>query len=418
MNTPLPIPARRILATLLDRYEQPNRLRVVRVRLAADTDAEYFAAHDAEPRIQTNEALKALAGGGVLRLHWQKWEEDNWLAAVDLIPETAARLYALLERPRHTDQSDALQVLLHAQTRQSGWHDAFLSLTLAQLAARRSVTPLTLGDEPWNRDLLRALDALARLQHPTLERTLSVRLFSDSKRLAELRGAMLSVLRRHDPDAPDYDGDEWALLRAHHLDRVPEYVPLAGALQLRTGVNGLPDLVLDLAPFRPSLALSAATLQDASIESCTATMVLTIENATSFSELAAIRPAWLLAIYTGGFASPTVSGLLRALRDHKPSLHFGHWGDLDAGGFRILAHLRGVASDIAPVAMDSATFDAFRAHAQRLSDSEAAALRQLQANRLLADCAPILTHLLDAQLKLEQEAIEPQRVLRSLEPDS
>ena len=174
MNTPLPIPARRILATLLDRYEQPNRLRVVRVRLAADTDAEYFAAHDAEPRIQTNEALKALAGGGVLRLHWQKWEEDNWLAAVDLIPETAARLYALLERPRHTDQSDALQVLLHAQTRQSGWHDAFLSLTLAQLAARRSVTPLTLGDEPWNRDLLRALDALARLQHPTLERTLSV----------------------------------------------------------------------------------------------------------------------------------------------------------------------------------------------------------------------------------------------------
>ena len=92
MTDPLPVPARRILDTLLNRYEQPNRLRVVRVRLAADTDGEYFSAHDVAPRTQTNDALKALAARGVLRLHWQKWEEDNWLAAVDLIAEQAHEL--------------------------------------------------------------------------------------------------------------------------------------------------------------------------------------------------------------------------------------------------------------------------------------------------------------------------------------
>jgi Uncharacterized protein conserved in bacteria C-term(DUF2220) len=417
MTDPLPLPTRRILDTLLDRYEQPNRLRVVRVRLAVDTDGEYFSAHDVAPRTQTNDALKALAARGVLRLHWQQWEEDNWLAAVDLIAEEAPQLYALLKRTRHADQSDALQMHLGAQTSCPGWHAAFLSHALAQLAARRSVAPLVLGDEAWNRDLLRALDALAHLERPTLERTLSVQLFNDSKRMAALRGGILSVLRRQDPAAPGYADDEWALLRAHHLDRVPEYVPLAGPLRLRTGAVGMPDQLLDLSPFQPGVALSAATLQDAGVESCTATTVLTVENATSFSELAAIRPGWLLAIYTGGFASPTVTTLLRRLREHQPLQRFYHWGDLDAGGFRILAHLRSAAGAITPIAMDAATFDAFHMHAQPLSEAESAALRGLQSYPLLADCAPVLAHLIAAGLKLEQEAVEAREVLRRLELD-
>lgn len=75
MNVYLPELARTILHTLLDRYEQPQRQTVVRVRLTAKTHPAYFAPDNAAPRSETNAALHHLASQGIVQLHWQKWEQ-------------------------------------------------------------------------------------------------------------------------------------------------------------------------------------------------------------------------------------------------------------------------------------------------------------------------------------------------------
>jgi hypothetical protein len=407
MNNNLPDLARTLLHTLLDRYEQPERQTVVRVRLSAKTHPEYFSSVSALPRQRTNRALQQLAAQGSLRLHWQKWEQGNWLTAVDLFPEQADTLYRRLGRTPRPRQESELQALLAAQTPQADWHAAFLERTLEQLAQHRAVTPLTRDDPRWNTDLLAALDAVARLRQPTIERALSVRLFADSKRLADLRGALVAVLRRCDAQADQFGDDDRALLQAHMLERIPEYVPLAGPLLLQFGTPAGATSTLDLRDFAQGLALPTGTLQTSSVNACTAQAVVTVENATSFHELLVARPPEILALYIGGFAGPATLALLRAVAAASPDAVCYHWGDLDPGGLRILAHLRGHLGQVKPLAMDIATFEQYRRHAQPLTQRDRATLKSLQAHPILNDCSGLIAHLLQSGHKLEQEAVPP-----------
>jgi hypothetical protein len=400
-----------LLHTLLDRFEQPERQTVVRVRLSARQYPRYFATDDPQPRRELNQALERLERDGLLKLRWVKWERGNWLQSVDLPPEQANRLYALLGRTPRTEQVESLESQLAFETPRAPWHASFLAWAQQQLIQQRSVAPLSLDDPRKNRDLLRALSALAGLQQPTLERTLSVQLFNDSKRLEALRSAIVQVLRRHDPQAASYGDDIWALLASQYLDRVPEYVPIAGPLLLHG------QQTIDLSAFAPSVALSAAMLRTVNTLESAASMLVTVENATSFSELVAARPQAVLALYTGGFATPTVIALLQRIRAAQPALPFYHWGDCDAGGLRILAHLRSRLGQVAPLLMDRPTFARYQSWGQPLTAGDRAALELLRAQPALADCVELIDTLLAAGRKLEQEAISVADLLDALALD-
>lgn len=409
MATDLPPVARDILQRLLDRWEQPARRTVVRVRLKAADHPDYFSPRQAQPRQDTNTALSGMAEQGLIRLHWQKYETGNWLAAVDLVPEGAPALYARLGRAPRTAQVAALRALLAEQTPQAAWHAGFLDWTAARLDAFRSVTPLDLDDPVGNAELLRVLTALAQLRTPTLERLFSVRVLGDSKRFADLHSKVITVLRRHAASAADYGDDDNSLLLAFGLARVPEYVPISGRLQLRAG-----DQLLDLAPFYPSVALSAATLRQASVDQVAARVVVTVENAASFTELANGRPEHTVAVFTGGFASPTLIDLLRQVLRREPSLVFYHWGDLDAGGLRILGHLRKHLGDVRPLGMDVATLEQHLGLARPLTNGDRRALETLLRAPELQDCVQVIDRMLTVGLKVEQEAFSVSQVVAQL----
>lgn len=383
----------------------------MRVRLERNRYAAYFDEGDAAARRETNDELRELAENGVLRLRWRAWEENNWLEAVDLVPGRAAELYQRLGRSPREQQEEALRELLRARQPRAVWHARFLSWAEQAIGARRWPAPLEPGETAFNRDLLVALDAVAGLSEPMLERTLSVRLFGDSKRLKALRRAIVAILRAHDETAPLYGGDEWALLRSRHVDRVPEYVPLAGNLTVEWE-----DRRADLSPFGEGVALPATMVHAARVAVCDASHVVTVENATSFSQMVALRMPRLLVLYTGGFASPAVTSLLRNIRAAAPRARFLHWGDMDAGGLRILAHLRAsFSTDVRPLAMDVPAFEEHRDYAQPLTGEDRRALASLRASPVLGDCFELIDHLLGEGRKLEQEAVSARGALAGLD---
>jgi hypothetical protein len=410
MNKPHLSPlALRLLNILLDRYERPNRQQVVRVHLShADFDG-YSKAVSAEPRRSLHEAVLTLADAGILHLHWQRYEEGNWLESVDLVAEEADRLYALLGRTPRTTQKEQLLRLLNKQYPRAAWLNAFIERAKEQLVLHKSPTPLRLDDSRFNQDFLTAIAAIADLEQPILERLLSVRLFRDSKRLEELRSTIVAILRRYAPHAQEYGDDDAALLRAFWVERVPEYIPIAGTLTV-----SLANQLVSLTPLTPSVALSVATIQQITTVECSADAVVTIENATSFTEWITIAPSRILTIYTGGFASPSALMLLRMVRHCHPHLAFYHWGDMDAGGLRILAHLRREIGDVIPLGMDTYWLEKTRAYSQTLSSNDRGGLERLQNHPLLTDCSILIHYLLTHNLKLEQEAIASQAVLQSL----
>ena len=115
----------------------------------------------------------------------------------------------------------------------------------------------------------------------------------------------------------------------------------------------------------------------------------------------------MLALYIGGFAGPATLQLLRAVAATCPDAIFYHWGDIDPGGLRILAHLRGYLGQVQPLAMDVATFEQYRRHGQPLTQRDRATLKSLQAQPVLNDCSGLIAHLLQSGYKLEQEAVPP-----------
>ncbi len=403
-----------ILETLLAQAEQPGRKRVTRIHLNAQSYGWYYAG---SRRYSVNEQVQLLEAKGWLRLHWQKFEKGNLLEAIDLVTrqEVIGEMNALLGRIPFHEMRTGMRQLLDQQETYGGWFDSFVSWARTQLDANKSIAPLSLQDLRESQDLLTALSAIATLQTPVFERSLSVRLFKNSKRLEELRGGIVYVLRTHEPDAAAYGDDEWALLQGHHINRPPERVPLTGPIDLLIRNTSRDraefEAYLRLEPGLSSISLPEDILRSAVVRACPAKAIITVENLTSFSELLIIRPLDSMAVHTGGFASPSLTAFLYNIRNYRPELPFFHWGDLDAGGLRILAHLRRRLGRVIPLGMDIETFEQSSRYAQPLTSNDRESLGVLLSEPELADCASLLHHLMKENLKLEQEAISAQRVL-------
>lgn len=85
---------------------------------------------------------------------------------------------------------------------------------------------------------------------------------------------------------------------------------------------------------------------------------------------------------------------------------FWHWGDIDYGGFRIFVHLRdNCLPDLKPLHMDTATLVNYRAYGLPFSKQYARKLRRLAADARYRIFHPLLDHMLEHNLCLEQECV-------------
>ncbi|HVU70554.1 MAG TPA: Wadjet anti-phage system protein JetD domain-containing protein, partial [Ktedonobacteraceae bacterium] len=363
-----------LLMTLIQRAETPERQRVARIRLSVQTHAWYFSRDEPGLRGRVHEELKWLALQGWIVLRWQKYEVDNELASIDLLADEQGppvEFYQFCRREPRQRQTEQLRQLLLSQKPRAAWIGVFIQDILARLTSSRSLAPLSLNSPETNRDLLMALNAIAGLSEPTLERTLSVRLFGESKRLEGLRPQIVSVLRAYSPSHSAADQDEWEMLRAHHVHRPPIFTSLAGPLilclpsspsssaSLTAPSEGEAQYRLDLGACPSGLGLPDDILRTACPQSHTLQAVLTVENQTSYTDLLLVRPQALLLVFCNGFPQLALIHFLRRLRAAYPALPFWHWGDLDAGGLDILRHLRSQLGSIRPCAMDQQTWERY-----------------------------------------------------------
>ncbi|MGE0672766.1 MAG: type I restriction-modification system subunit M N-terminal domain-containing protein [Methylibium sp.] len=182
------------------------------------------------------------------------------------------------------------------------------------------------------------LDAIRVVEHcETLRgqdvpvRRASAKLFGDSKRIQGL-SALVDVLRQGSVSSPTRDEEE--VLQELGLVRFPptwmlsanaEVVCAAGSVQV-------------LAPYVGLAPTAVRVFKGLEGTGC----LLTVENLTTFHEAAqrrAERPG-IAVLYTGGMPSPSWRRVYALLLQALPtSATVLHWGDVDAGGFRIAGHL-------------------------------------------------------------------------------
>lgn len=390
-------------------------VRPVKIMLGEIDLPGYFSQVDPNPRLVANGQLQALERAGWLRLIWQAGGERHLLEALSMPPESAPALFRLLKRTPEADRRARLADLIRGERFRypGGWRRRALQRTLSQLQKEKSPAPFSLADAQFNQDLLACLAALDEVEPETSYRAFSVRLFNDSKRFDDLKNALVRLARLSEPRWRQLDGAE--VLRELNLVANPGYLYLSGPWQL---VDELGQ-VLSLGEFSPAVGVSAA--QAARLQQVHVTHVsevICVENATPFYELLRVHKSQIAharttiaALCLWGNPSPACRHVLGHLVDAlPPDVPLRVWADLDYGGFNILAQLReGISARFEPYLMDVEALEAHALWARPLTRSDERNLKRISRHPALADVEPVIQHMLQRGLKLEQEAIQPSR---------
>ncbi len=373
------------------------RRQVIRCDLHSTPLPGYHSQVDPNPRLIANEQLAALEKLGYVRLAWLPGQEGHLLASVSLVPEHCADLFAWLKRvPAAALRARLRDLLLGERFRFADWRLRAIESTLARLRDGQSPAPFSLTDEELNRDLITTLAALDTVREETPYRVLSVRVLNDSKRFELLKGALVTLARRHQPDWADLADDE--TLRELGLVANPGHLYLYGAWEL-VDEHGQ---VASLDGFYPSVGVPAAQASRVRQVKVSAARVVCVENQTTFYELVRREGEETAAICLSGNPSPACRHLLSCLPEDVPALV---WADLDYGGLNILAQLRRISPRFAPYRMDIATLDHHAQWGKPLTRVDEKNLARLARHPLLADLQPLIAHMLARGIKLEQEAI-------------
>jgi hypothetical protein len=190
----------------------------------------------------------------------------------------------------------------------------------------RGMKPFDRADLTGGRDLLALLPRLLSWEGRHLVRWASSVICGHSKFLERRQKTLESLLAEATANAaPTYE--------TLGILPVPPGVTFHGPLRLRIGTEWR-----DFRDLHGPTTLSGADVERITASECAAHRCLTVENATPFRSLIALRSGELL-IHTS-YPNDATLGLLQHVKALPSPLAFWHFGDTDLSGFHILADLR------------------------------------------------------------------------------
>lgn len=238
-------------------------------------------------------------------------------------------------------------------------------------------------------DLLNAVKAVLSNQNEIFIRELSVKLFNNSKRLETIENTIRSLLYKYG----EYD-DKETVLEEHNIIKTPTYVMVKGKGILHCGET------IDLSKIKGDIGLSTQTLKTLLSVELKGANVITIENLTTFHKYHSDNE---LVIYLGGFHNSIKRDFIKLVAECNSNAVFKHFGDIDAGGFYILEHLkRKTKINFIPYNMDIKTLEDNKEHWIKLTENDKNKLSFIAENECYSE---IIDFMIKNECKLEQEAI-------------
>ena len=165
--------------------------------------------------------------------------------------------------------------------------------------------------------------------------------------------------------------------------------------------SGPLDTNINAKEFKGGIAISSEDIENIK-EITVYNKLITIENLTTFNNYNDNCGI----VYLGGYHNKVRQNLLRKIYDNNKSIAYYHFGDIDAGGFKILAHLRNKTKiKFKPMNMDCETLLRYKDYGKKLSTNDIKEINRLLGIEEYSEFYPVLKSMLDNNIKLEQEII-------------
>lgn len=405
---------RQILSNLINWYENspsyyrsqvPSRRRIMRLYDNGETD---FPAYDIENHIvreDINQAVLNMAKNGFIEYNWMIGQQNHILSKLWLKFSALSQVYKYLRRQPKNEAVDSIlsQLKELRDKTNEDWALRWLDDRIAEISRKRSIGKDLPSDKDDINDLLKSIEFLCiREEIETLERVYSIRCFGDSKRFERsVKKRLARILKIY--HIKDDCTDEEAL-RSVGLVRYPELFEFAGALSIT-----FPTGKLDFSCLASGGTLNIDDINQGviSIDECIQ-RVLSIENRANYIEyVRKCRGKNELVLFHGGQFSPAKRVFLDRIVSSMPSeCDFYHWGDIDYGGFIMLARLRReIFPGIKQWRMDEHEIIRFEEFSVGYPEAYGKRLASLLEIPELNDCTPCIEFMLMLRKRLEQESM-------------
>ena len=385
----------KVLNELLDLYEksktflgenknrQTFKVTVSKLFPKYDDDSEY------ELYKEINQNLDTLKKKGFITT---KAEKSGKIRSVSLEENAIEQVYEYIKRPPKADRNNKLTELWDNY---NDLPDDLFSPLLEYIKEQKirisTNKAVQFFDESFvdYEDLLNAVKAVLSNQNEIFIRELSVKLFNNSKRLEAIENTIRSLLYKYG----EYD-DKDTVLEEHNIIKTPTYVMVKGKGILHCGET------IDLSKIKGDIGLSTQTLKALSSVELKGANVITIENLTTFHKYHSDNE---LVIYLGGFHNSIKRDFIKLVAECNSNAVFKHFGDIDAGGFYILEHLkRKTKINFIPYNMDIKILEDNKEHWIKLTENDKNKLSFIAENECYSE---IIDFMIKNECKLEQEAI-------------
>lgn len=391
-----------IINKLLDKYEKSKTFtgdnkvtqsfekRIAEVFPKYTDDAEY------ELFCEINEAMVLLERKGLITI---KFQRVNIISKVALNPEMADECYYYVGRePRKTEQEWIKDVI--CRIRGCVILDKYADVQLNKITKNQKVEYYD-GNKSDFCDLLKLITELSQNEEEQFVRDFSIKLFKDSKRIERLSSKAAALMYQYGDFL-----DKESVLEECGIVNTPTYVCMKGQGALILG-----NQKIDLSMMKGDIALSTASLKELNRVVVYGRRVITIENLTSFHDYAGTED---FVIYLGGFHNKTKREFLRFLYTQNTDVEYRHFGDIDAGGFYILEHLKAKTGiPFRSIYMDIQTLKKYSSQTIELSGNDRKRLERLlskinvemEQSGLSENYSEVLQYMLSNNCKLEQEVV-------------
>ena len=383
---------KQILNVLIDKYEssksfigtnQVNQSFTCKVdqlfpKYKDDSEYDLFCA--------VNESIDVLVAEGFLTT---KKLKNGVVQSVTLVVEAIGKVYEYLGRTPKSDTVSDLKRLLNFYKDDNDILHSYCNHQLDRLAANKSVEFFD-DDLDVYESILKVISKIIEVKCETFERDFSIQVLGDSKAFEKVRSKVVSLLYEYG-DFPDKD----TLLADLNIVKNPGHVYFKGK-----GKITVCGQEIDFSRMTGDMAISSEMLKNVDDITVLGDVVVTIENLTTFN---AFKCENSFAIYLGGYHNTSRRNFIKKVYGQNPDKQYIHFGDIDAGGFYILQHLRNKTGiEFVPYCMDAKTLKVNLQYTKKLTENDKKRLSALAETEF----GETVEFMLQNNCKLEQEAMD------------
>lgn len=402
-----------MLSKLLDAYEgskcfregQPPQRRIA-FKLYGNKKDNFYDIEQSERRISVNRAVMELSRQELIFYEWVKREENHIISSIWLNFDRLQDVYYYVKRRPKADMIDelCLKILELSDDISTEWLKCFLLDTYEAIYRDKDVgnkLPVSNDDKE---DLFKVIRFIDKSEgEGCSERVFSMKCFGDSKRFERtVKVRILGIIKKY-ADTSDDNTDE-ELLRIIGITKYPEQFEFSGNAQFV-----YQNKEIDFSILKCGACISGLDFKRGNfVLNNDISKIISIENKANYVDYICNRKKDdEFVIYHGGQYSPSKGKFLKAIANMMTKgCQWLHWGDIDYGGFTMLARLRReIYENIMPYRMGIEELKRYEQFTISVNNDYIKKLSDIMNYIELEDLKECIQYMIKNKKKLEQEAM-------------